>query len=1010
MSLRTRSVPPCSHILLALTIFLNIASAADLEQEARDLLQRRCLNCHGAKTRASGLDLSSREGAVKGGRRGPALKPGTATESLLWKRVVAGQMPPAAPLPASEKQILQRWIDSGAPWTGVLAERKAGLDWWALQPLVPPQPPDPALVPGAWSESPLDRWIYLRLQKDGLLPSVPADRRTFIRRASFDIIGLPPSPEEIEAFVKDSRSDAYERLIDRLLDSPHYGEHWARHWLDVVRYAESEGFERDWLRDHAWSYRDYVIRSFNNDKPYDRFAKEQIAGDVLQPITHDGITGTGLLVLGPTDAVGLTSAVPQERAMVREDQLEEMIGVVSQTFLGLTVNCARCHDHKFDPIPQKDYYRLKAVFEGVWQPTEGEELKASARALLTPAEEKARLEKLRALNERVQNLENSLGSLNRAARQKIETGRGISWKDIPKPLARWTFDADSRDDSGSLHAKMPEAAEIAEGRLRSAPGKDPVTLSTSSLPVDIREKTLEAWIHVAKLPEKPATILRIRNRSGFRGAAVDGIQYVAGKSRQWENVSTVRFRSEQVDGPAEDTPAGERVHIAIVYSADDTIQLYRNGQPYGKAYKPDVSLPAGRLQQYLKDDAIVEFTASRDLQLEEARLYAVALNPEQVSASFQSGGINLTPDDLVSALNEEQRAARDRLLRELLLAKKELDSLPEPSKAYAAVPRTPEPTYLLVRGNVNNKGEMLAPAALSCVAGLSSELGLSSDSTDAERRSKLANWIADAGNPLFSRVMVNRVWHYLFGLGLMENPNDFGFNGGKPSHPELLDWLAAEFVRGGWSIKKLQKLILLSQTYRQSADLNPQGIKLDAENRLLWRYSPRRLAGETVRDAMLAVSGKLNRTMFGQSFRPFNIVKNAGSYHTYEPADSDAPEHQRRTVYRMNVNSGGNPMLDALDCPVPSVKTPRRSVTTTPLQALSLMNNSFVQRQAQAFAERLMKEESGTAAQIRRAFLLALGRVPGADENAWSTSLAEQHGLQSFCWGLFNSSEFLYVQ
>ncbi|HYI96745.1 MAG TPA: DUF1553 domain-containing protein [Bryobacteraceae bacterium] len=983
------------RLLLVLPAVALTLSAGDLEQEMQSLLQRRCLSCHGPKTRTAGLDLSTRNGAIKGGVTGSALKPGSPAESLLLARVVNGQMPPAAPLPPAEKELMQRWIAAGAPWSGAVSEQRAGRDWWALQPLRTIEPP--ALS----AKSPIDRWIYARLRQSALKPSPPAARRILIRRLTFDLLGLPPAPDEVEAFVADRRPDAYERLIDRLLSSPHYGERWARHWLDVVRFSESEGFERDWLRDHAWAYRDYVIRSFNEDKPYTQFAKEQIAGDALAPITRDGITATSLLVLGPFDAVGLTSAVSRERAMVREDQLEEMLGVVSQTFLGLTVNCARCHDHKFDPIPQKDYYRLKAVFEGVWQPTQGEELKADGRVLLTPNEQRSLDEVLNPLRKRITDTEAALGDLHRAARE-------ISLTNI-RPSAIWAFDADTRADLGSLHLMATEDVEVAEGRLRPVPGKDSATIATSPINFDVREKTLEAWIYVRKLPDKPATFLRIRNRSGFRGAAVDGIQYVAGKRNQWENLSTVRFRTEDVEGAPEDTAAGERVHIAIVYGANDVIRIYRNGKPYGKSYKPQIDLPVGRLQTYGKDDAVIELTASKDLEVEEARFYSVALTPEQVAESYKFGGKSITVEDLIRAMSPEQQALRTRLLKELKRARAEYAAIKRPDKVFAAESRLPEATHVLIRGDVNNKGDRVAPGAVSCIQGLSPDLDLSFDAPEAERRLKLANWIASPDNPLFARVMVNRVWRYHFGAGLVKNPNDFGFNGGTPSHPELLDWLAQEFIRSGWSLKKLHKLILLSQTYQQSSAYIAEAAEKDADNRLLWRYSPMRMPAEAVRDAMLSVSGQLNPSMYGPSFRPFKIVKNAGSYHSYEPLDSSAPEQQRRTIYRMNVNSGGNPLLDAFDCPVPSVKTPQRSVTTTPLQSLSLMNNSFVQRQAKALAERLSNESPDTSSRVQRGFFLALGRAAQPEELASAVSLIEHHGLESFCWGLFNTSEFVYV-
>jgi hypothetical protein len=998
-------------LLAGLCMIESSLPAADLEAEALTILERRCVICHGSQARVAGLDLSNRESALHGSSKGPALKPGLPAESLLLNRILRKEMPPTGPLPPAEIEALRVWIEAGAPWRSSIEVRRADLNWWALQPLKIRDTPAPGGIPAAWSRSVIDRWVYSKLRENGLEPSPPAARRTLIRRAYFDLIGLPPAPEAVETFVNDSSPDAWERLVDHLLASAHYGERWGRHWLDVVRFAESEGFERDWLRDHAWNYRDYVIRSFNQDKPYTLFAKEQLAGDVLKPVTHDGIIATGLLALGPYDAVGLTSAVQQERAAVRADQLEELLGVVGQTFLGLTVNCARCHDHKFDPIPQKDYYRLKAVFDGVWQPTQGEELTADGRLLLTPAEIQARNQRLAPIQRRIAELEGSLGSLYRDVRPGALAAHGFHVApEAPKPFAQWTLDADARDDYGSLHAKLTDAAELAEGRLRPVAGKDAVTISTPSLLADIREKTLEAWVYVRKRSEKAATILRIRNRSGFRGAAYDGIRYAGGKQKRWENLSTVNFRTEDVAGPPEEAGEGDRIQIAIAYAGDGTIRLYRNGQPYGRSYKPESGLPAARLQTYIKGDAIIELSSSKELELEEARFYNIALTPEQIAASFQAGAASLSREDLFGDMDAGERARLARLQNELAAAKQELKTISEPAKVFAAVARQPEPTHLLIRGDVNREGEVVTPAAPSCLAGLSGDLGLPADSPEGERRRRLAEWIARARNPLFSRVMVNRVWYYHFDAGLVENPNDFGFNGGRPSHPELLDWLAGEFVRNGWSVKKLHKLILTSETYQQSSKFQTAATEKDAENRLLWRYSPRRLEGEAIRDAMLTVSGRLNPKMFGPSFRPFQILMNSGSYHSYEPLESDDPELQRRTIYRMNVNSGGNPMLEALDCPVPSVKTPKRTSTSTALQALSLMNDAFVKRQAKAFAERLTKESAETHSRVQRAFRLALGREPGAEELASSVSLIDQHGLEAFCWGMFNMSEFVHVQ
>ncbi|MCA2968106.1 MAG: DUF1553 domain-containing protein [Acidobacteriaceae bacterium] len=959
------------------------ADPAEVAGQAREVLARRCVGCHSAAMKSSGLDLSSAVAAARGGSRGPG---------QILARVASGEMPPAKPLPEAEVEILRLWQAAGMPaWSsGAIALRRATADWWAFQPLRETTPP-------AGEVSGIDAWIEAKLRARSWQRAPEADRRTLIRRVSFTLTGMPPTPAEVQAFVDDRRPDAYARLVDRLLASPHYGEHWARHWLDTVRFAESEGFERDWIREHAWPYRDYVIRSFNADKPYAQFAREQIAGDVLTPPTRDGVVATSMLVLGPYDAVGLTSAVDREREQVRADQMEEMVGLVAQTFLGLTVNCARCHDHKFDPIPQRDYYRLKSVFEGIWQPTVGSELRAGGRAVLTAVEMAQHQEQLRGFDERMAALEAQLGQQARAGRPPLALPATV-----PAPVGWWTLDSDARDEAGALHASLtPEAATFAQGRLRPPAGKESVTAVTAPLTTDVREKTMEAWVHVASLSEKATTLLRIRNRSGFRGAAVDGIRLTGGKKRRWENESTVNFRTEDVEGPAEDTPVGGRIHVAVSYAANGEIRLYRNGKLYGRPYRPDAGTAHGLLQTYGRQDAVVELTSGRGFELEQARLFAQALNAEQVAMLYAAGVENREP-----AAGPE----REELLRRLAEERAKRRALAEaPSLAFAAEVRPALPTRILARGDVSQPGETVAPAAVSLLRGLSGDLGLPPDAPDADRRRRFAEWLTSPENPLFARVIVNRVWHYHFGAGLVDSPNDFGYNGGEPSHPELLEWLTADFLRHGGSLKHLHRQILLSATFRQSSRLDSAAAAQDASARLLWRFPPQRLPAEAVRDAMLAVSGALNPTPFGPSFRPFEIIKNPGSYHSYSPVDSADPALQRRTIYRMNINSGGNPMLDALDCPLPSVKTPKRSVTTTPLQALSLMNNPFADRMARTFAARVSAERKDPAARIAWAYELALGRPPRPEEAASAAELAATAGLEGVCWALFNLSEFLYV-
>ncbi|MBS1831165.1 MAG: DUF1553 domain-containing protein [Acidobacteria bacterium] len=862
-------------------------------------------------------------------------------------------------------------------------------------------------------QSNIDRFILAKLSQHGLAPSKPAGRRELIRRVTFDVIGLPPTPEEVDAFIHDPSPAAYENLVDRLLASPRYGERWGRHWLDVARFSESEGFERDLVREHAWRYRDYVINSLNQDKPYIDFAREQLAGDVLDRVTHESIAATGFLVSGPTDAVGLTSAVPREREAVREDQLEEMVSAVSQTFLGLTTNCARCHDHKFDPIPQKDYYRFKAAFAGVWQPVqdrESIELLPGGRILRTPDEQAAFNTASATLRDHIETVEAELARLYRDARAKIIEQRGYRWPaSVPQPASQWTFDADARDQIGSLHGLIAGKAQVSGGCLKPLGTKEGVRVPTAKLNREIKEKTLEAWIQVRKKPEKGTTILVLQNNSGYRGAAFDGIQY-NGPKKKWENYSTAGFRDTQWDAPEETAAPGDHLQIAVTYAADGTITAYRNGKQLGEPFHGEPGNPSSELQTYLPQDAIAMLTTNQSLNLDEARIYAAVLTPQQIADSYNAGAPSVPREEIAAAMTPQNRDRAAKLDAELITLRASQTEQTKPDQAFAADILPPGVTHLLRRGDVTMKGDALAPAGLSAIRGLSPDLNLAPDASDRDRRRKMAEWIANAANPLFARVIVNRIWHGHFGAGIVESPNDFGYNGGQPSHPELLDYLAGDLIANNWSLKHLHKSILLSATYRQSSEHNPQAAAKDADNRLLWRFTPRRLEGEPVRDAMLFISGALNLTMGGPSFRPFKATTPGGSYVKYEPFDSAAPELQRRTVYRMNVITGGDAMLDALDCPLPAVKTPRRASTTTALQALSLMNGDFATRMAKTFAERLMKEADSTDARITRAFRLTLGRAPSDVELARSRDLVTRAPLETLCWGLFNATEFLQVE
>jgi hypothetical protein len=584
----------------------------------------------------------------------------------------------------------------------------ADSDWWSLRPLT--RPGVPTVKNKSWCRTPIDAFILAKLQASGLQPAPEADRATLIRRVTFDLHGLPPTPAEIDAFVHDLSPDAYQKLIDRLLASPHYGERWGGHWLDVAHYGDTHGYDKDKRRDQAWPYRDYVIRSFNSDKPYARFVKQQLAGDVLYKADPEGVIATGFIVAGPWDFVGHVELREEtvDKEKTRLIDRDDMVANTISTFQSLTAHCARCHDHKFDPIPQRDYYRLQAVFAGV--------------------------------------------------------------------------------DRG-------------------------------------------------------------------------------------------------------DRPCGDK------------------------------------------------------------------------------------------------------------------------GKVFAAVPLAkPRPIHFLHRGNVQQPRKLVNPGALSCVSGPDADFKLAHPEVEGDRRAALAEWIADPRNVLTWRSIVNRVWHYHFGKGIVDTPNDFGGNGGKPTHPELLDWLAVEFRDNGGSLKKLHRLILLSSVYRQSSRHHAEYAKIDGDNRLLWRWNRRRLDAEEIRDAVLAVSGQLDSKMGGPGFELFRFKDDHSPVYDHSALEKiHDPKTYRRTVYRFTVRSVPNPFLECLDCADPNINTPVRNTTLTALQALALLNDPFMVRQAEHFAAQLKRSCDDPVKQIDMAFKLAFGRLPSPDERNAVVSHAKKHGLANTCRLLFNANEFVFI-
>ncbi len=872
-------------------------------------------------------------------------------------------------------------------------------DHWSLQPLRDPAIPAPpaSRPPGAPALHPVDAFLLARLAPHGLAYAPPANRPTLIRRLAFDLTGLPPSPAEIDAFVADPSPQAYETLVERLLASPRYGERWGRHWLDLVRYTESQGFEYDRLRDHAWHYRDYVIRSLNDDKPYDRFMREQIAGDVLEPVTADGIVATSLLVCGAYDEAGNAQANATQKAITREDEMEDLIGVVAQTFLGLTVNCARCHAHKSDPIPLDEYYRVKAVFDGV---------KHGERPIASPDEVRARDGKIAALKRDIAEARAAAAEIETVGRRLAMVRRTPIPAAEPGPAPRWQWNFDG-SGTNAVPGELRGDARITSSGLR-LPREGSAWVS-APLDGDVTEKTLEAWVALDSLEQGGGAALSLESPDG---RVFDALVFGERQPRKWIAGSSGFERTRDLDAPEETAAPGEWIHVAAVHRADRTIAFFRNGVPYGKPYRPDGPLPrfaAGQARVLLGQRHTGGGRPWLLGTVLRASLHDRALSDAEVAASFRAPGIAISLEEALARLSPAERVRRDALLARVRELEKALAAVPPLPVSYAGTRIQPAPTQRLKRGDVKSPDGVVAPGALSAVPGPKPDFDLPPDAPEARRRLRFADWLADPANPLPARVMANRVWHFHFGHGLVTTPNDFGHAGARPSHPELLDWLATQFIRHRWSLKALHRLVVHSDAYRQSSAWNDAAARVDAEDQWLWRFPPRRLDAELVRDAMLAASGQLNLAMGGPGFRNFDVLKFPDN--VYRIADKTGPEFNRRTVYRMNVNSGKEPLLDALDCPDPSVKTPRRGVTITPLQALGLMNGSFVQRQSRHLAERAQAEAGADLPRaVHHLYRLALGRPPTPEESRRAAAAARERDLASVSWALLNSTEFIYVR
>ncbi len=952
-----RSVVPARYLLLAVSVvaimsWASTVSAADpavsFENDISPLLEQHCIRCHTPGNEKGEISLATISDLTENGY----IDPGNADGSYLIELVEAdqdgeAQMPQESPpLSEAEVALLREWIDSGAGWPAeiVVEERsKADSSWWSLQPLKEAQ-----------SDVSIDDFIRRKLHEKQLTLNDAADRRTLIRRATYDLIGLPPTPEEVEQFVHDTDPQAYEKLIDRLLASPHYGERWGRHWLDVVRFGESNGFERNVIINTLWPFRDYVIESINSDKPFDQFIQEHLAGDVLAPHDPEVAVGSAFLVAGPYDDVGNQDAA--QAAQIRANTLDEMIRATGEAFLGLTIGCARCHNHKFDPITQRDYYGFYATFSGV---------RHGAVELATPEAKAERQRRLQPLTKKRQELEQQSRELRATV---LARGRSR----LAAHEANWT--RPPVDRTGTEDRFEPVRAKFVRLICEARDG-NPGTA------VGFRIDEFEVW----STEEEPRNVALAANGGKASGA-----------SRQIEDFPNAYGPQLAIDGKtgARFISAGDRLTIELGDAAEIDRVIFSSAK--------GESNPEHRKFEFVADYYIEVSSDGKEWQNVASSRDRQPVNRE--------GHLDVRLWRLEASEQEQKEFAE--LSRELNQINREIAAIPPLPSVWIGRRSAGDakgPFHIFLGGSPQKKGNEVVPASLASLDETVSPFELSAGTDEAKRRLELARWITDSRNALTLRVLANRIWHYHFGTGIVDTPSDFGYMGGRPSHPELLDFLAVKLRENGWRLKPMHRMIMLSDTYRQSSEFDAGAARVDGDARLLWRFPPRRLSAEEIRDSILQIAGKLDDRMGGPGFRLYHFMQD--NVCTYVPLDQHGPETYRRAVYHQNARASVVDLMTDFDQPDCAFSTPNRAETTTPLQALTMLNHSFTMDMATALAERLRGEAGDeSAAQVMRAYQLCYGRPPSGSQSAACCEFVEEHGLTALCRVLLNTSEMIYVE
>lgn len=899
------------------------AFAVDFEKDILPIFEEHCISCHGPKKQKGEIRLDRRAHLLRGGDSGiPSVIPGDSAESYLIELLEDPdpefRMPfEEDPLSSSQIALIEEWIAEGADWPGqmdAVVEETLESDHWSFQPVERPKVPIMEAASGA-----IDAFLLAKLDESGLTPNPEADARSLVRRASIILTGLPPVPEKVKIFQRAFAANpdaAYEALVDELMASPHFGERWAQHWLDVIRWAETNGSEANLYRKNAWVYRDYVTDAFNNDMPYDQFIREQIAGDA-----YDSGAATGFLVAGPHVPAATVGAEESAIRQARADRMDEVMQTVGASMMGMTLGCARCHNHKFDPISITDYYSMTGVFQDV------------------------------EFGGRIPELPETHPKQKRADThsENVEMQRQILQESGP-----W------EEDWGAYRELNIEPVKARKIR---------VTFLTKSVRLDEFEVfgTAARDLNLALAKNGSSVVAPKHMASSFKSTILNVID---------GDYGTMSWGAKTPEG------SDEKPWLELTFDEEkeiDRLRLSTNREYY---YDVDylTTMPKMGFSDYR-----VEVQSDGGEWIEVASIPDIKkANMAQPSRSAALGSLS----DSITKLEEEG-----------------------PQSAFVGRFIDPAITRVLSRGSPENPRNEVPPAAPAILNG---DLDLDSDTSGTERRVRFAEWIASSDNPLTSRVMVNRIWHHVFGMGIVPTTSDFGKAGMTPSHPELLDWLAAEFVEPSiadgkpWSMKSMIRLIVMSDAFRRSSAPSEESLVVDAGASLLWRFPPRRVEAEVIRDGVLLASGKLDASIGGPSFRIHNEKK---TYAQWEVVNNYGPETWRRMLYQERMRRVDDKMFTAFDFPDCGQVRAKRPVSTTPLQALNLLNSPFVREQAEQLANRVKEETSrnDAEAQIRRSFQILLNREPDSEELAACKEVVKETSLALVCRTLINSNEFAFL-